>query len=268
MQTITARKIADALEQIAPLDSGVTGDQQGFIYGDAEKPVRGVACMWCAHSASLRRAMERGLDFVIVHEALFEQPQKSPWYDGPRSAEEITANRMRLEVLTRGQMVVYRIHSSWDALEVDGVPDCAARALKIPGLKEIARQKYFKVMRLPEPMTVAALAEHTKTQLCLPSVRTFGDPDKKISAFAFLVGGFGENQIHMPQAAAALGAEAILIGEMSEFVVMNALECQLPVIETLHSASEIPAIRRQAELLKARFPEIPVEYVPSGALNF
>jgi hypothetical protein len=42
----------------------------------------------------------------------------------------------------------------------------------------------------------------------------------------------------------------------------------LPVIESLHSISKIPAIRRQAEILSDRLPDIRVEYIPSGAAAF
>ncbi len=69
----------------------------------------------------------------------------------------------------------------------------------------------------------------------------------------------------MPQAARDLGAEALIIGEMSELIVIAALEMGLPVIETLHSVSESPAIRRQAVLLAERLPGVPVRFVPSGA---
>ena len=65
-----------------------------------------------------------------------------------------------------------------------------------------------------------------------------------------------------------MGAEAIIIGEMSEFIVIACLEMGLPVIETLHSVSEIPGIKRQAVLLAERLPDLPVKYVPSGARSF
>ncbi len=65
-----------------------------------------------------------------------------------------------------------------------------------------------------------------------------------------------------------MGAEAVIIGEMSEFIVISCLEMGLPVIESLHSISEIPAIRRQAEMLSERLPEVRVEYIPSGATAF
>ena len=72
----------------------------------------------------------------------------------------------------------------------------------------------------------------------------------------------------MPQAAIELGAEAIIIGEMNEFIVIGALELGVPVIETLHSMSEIPAIRRQAQILAQHLPGLRVLYVPSGAMAY
>jgi hypothetical protein len=55
---------------------------------------------------------------------------------------------------------------------------------------------------------------------------------------------------------------------MSEFIVIACLEMGMPVIESLHSVSEIPAIKRQATLLAAQFPDLPVHYIPSGAMAF
>jgi putative NIF3 family GTP cyclohydrolase 1 type 2 len=65
-----------------------------------------------------------------------------------------------------------------------------------------------------------------------------------------------------------MGAEAIIIGEILEWVVIAALECGLEVIATVHSSSEIPAIRRQAEMLAENFPDLPVEYIHSGMMGF
>jgi putative NIF3 family GTP cyclohydrolase 1 type 2 len=72
----------------------------------------------------------------------------------------------------------------------------------------------------------------------------------------------------MPQVAMELGAEALIIGEMSEFILMACLEMGLPVIETLHSVSEIPGIKNQTKVLAQRLPKLPVQYVTSGAMSF
>jgi hypothetical protein len=55
---------------------------------------------------------------------------------------------------------------------------------------------------------------------------------------------------------------------MSEFIVVAALEMGMPVIETLHSISEMPAIRRQAQMMADRLPGLDVFFVESGIGGF
>lgn len=262
-----ASDIAKAFEQIAPLASGLPGDQLGFVHGDPETPVRGLACLWNIHAQSLGACVALEANMLICHEGIWLPEQTSGWYQGP-AKEDIHANQVRRQLLDEHRLVVYRSHSNWDALANDGVPDQALQALGIEGLQTVARQKFFSVQQLPREMTVEALGERVRGGLHFPACRIFGNRDKRIRNFAFLIGGFGENQWHMPQAARDLGAEALIIGEMSEFILIACLEMGLPVIESLHSASEIPAIKRQAALMAARFPDLPVHYVPSGALSF
>jgi putative NIF3 family GTP cyclohydrolase 1 type 2 len=263
----TAHDVARIFEEIAPLSSGLPGDQLGFQFGEPNRVIAGVACLWAAHTTSIRAAIELGLDMLICHEALWSRPDDSPWYAVPREGE-IVVNELRRKLLVRHGMVVYRAHSNWDALPVDGVPDQAVVALGIPGLRTVARERFFSVQELPHPLRASELRDRAARGLGYEGCRLFGDGDQAIRRFAFLIGGFGENQLHMPQVARALGAEALIIGEMSEFIVMDALEMGLPVIETLHSVSESPAIRRQAEMLAERLPGLPVRFVPSGALAF
>jgi putative NIF3 family GTP cyclohydrolase 1 type 2 len=261
---MTARQVAQIFETIAPIATGIPGDELGFIHGNSDQEVRGIACMWIASAHSITAAAAAGLNMIICHEGLWGYPQESPWYDGPR-AEDIYSNRARMELLSQHGMVVYRSHSNWDALSGDGVPDQAVAALGIEGLREVGRQRFFSVQELAEPRPVGWLYEQAQRGLGFTTSRLFGDPAHKIRRFAFLIGGFGENQFYMPQAARDLGAEAIIIGEMSEFVVIACLEMGLPVIETLHSVSESPAIRRQAQLLVTRLPDLPVRFIASGA---
>jgi putative NIF3 family GTP cyclohydrolase 1 type 2 len=263
----TARDVAHVFEEIAPLSSGLPGDQLGFLFGEPDQEVSGVACLWAAHTTSIRAAVEQELNMLICHEALWSDPDDSPWYAVP-PVGEIVVNELRRKLLERHGVVVYRAHSNWDALPADGVPDQAVAALGIARLREVARERFFSVQELPEPMSVRELREQAGQGLGFDACRVFGDENQVIHRFAFLIGGFGENQLHMPQVARALGAEALIIGEMSEFIVIDALEMGLPVIETLHSVSESPAIRRQAAMLAERVPGLPVRFVPSGALAF
>jgi putative NIF3 family GTP cyclohydrolase 1 type 2 len=263
----TAEDIATVFEKIAPLDSGVPGDQLGFIYGNPDTEVKGIACLWNVHSESIRLCAEHDLNTIICHEGIWHPSQTSPWYEGP-TEDHIYPNLKRRELLEKHDMVVYRSHSNWDALAQDGVHDQVVSSLGIEGLTVVSKQKFFAVVELPAPLTVHELKQRAEKGLGFTGCRLFGDGDKSIRRFSFLIGGFGENQFNMPQAAMEMGAEAVIIGEMSEFIVIACLEMGLPVIESLHSISEIPAIRRQAELLSERLPDIRVEYIPSGATAY
>lgn len=155
-----------------------------------------------------------------------------------------------------------------DALPVYGVPDSAVAALGFGQIEAVARETFFSVQELPEAVSVEELKRRVEQCLEFSHCRIFGAKEKSICRFAFLIGGFGENQRHMPQVAMELGAEVVITGEINEMLVLSALEIGLPVIESLHSISEIPGIKNQAALLAKELPDLRVEYVPSGAMSF
>jgi len=41
-----AKDIAKVFEEIAPVETGISGDELGFVYGDPETQVTGLACLW------------------------------------------------------------------------------------------------------------------------------------------------------------------------------------------------------------------------------
>jgi putative NIF3 family GTP cyclohydrolase 1 type 2 len=261
---MTAREFTTIFEGIAPLDSGVPGDELGFVLGDPDIEVTGVGCMWCLQTESIEQCVERGFNLIISHERSWLPAQDSPWYRCP-DGTALFSQMTRSELLSKHHITVYRSHSNWDALPVHGIADSAITCLDIPNLKVLSRQKFFSVLELEEPWSVTQLVDTVEKSFGFSGCRVFGKSEKMIRRFSILVGGFGENQSHMPQVAMELGAEAIIIGEMSEFIVVACLEMGLPVIETLHSVSEIPGIKSQANLLAERIPSVRIEYIPSGA---
>jgi putative NIF3 family GTP cyclohydrolase 1 type 2 len=45
----TGKDIAKVFEEIAPIESGISGDELGFVYGDPDTQVTGLACLWNIH---------------------------------------------------------------------------------------------------------------------------------------------------------------------------------------------------------------------------
>ena len=50
-----AKEIAEIFEVMAPKNSGIPGDELGFVYGDPNAEVKGLACMWNIHTNSLKK---------------------------------------------------------------------------------------------------------------------------------------------------------------------------------------------------------------------
>ena len=136
---MNAREIAAIFETIAPLDSGVPGDELGFVWGSPETEIKGVGCAWCLHTESIRCCVQRGLNMIVCHEGLWLPTQDSPWYEGP-DEPGILPNRMRRELLEKHGLVVYRSHSNWDGLPRDGIADSAADCLGLKGLRKVSRK--------------------------------------------------------------------------------------------------------------------------------
>jgi putative NIF3 family GTP cyclohydrolase 1 type 2 len=262
----SAQQVADALESIAPQSSGVAGDQLGFIFGDARADVTGVACVWSVDTQSISRAVKKNSNLMITHEHPWIPNQKSEWLVTDDGEPEV--NRLRRQMLQDHGMTVYRCHSNWDALPKDGVPDQAVAALGIPNLKLIYSEKFFRVHELPNPINVREFKDSIEKSLGYGDCKIYGNSAKTIRKFIFYIGGFGVNQFKLGEIAKKHGADVVILGEKKELVMLPTLDLGIPVIETLHSVSEIPAIRRQAEMLSERLKGLNVEYIPSGATAF
>jgi putative NIF3 family GTP cyclohydrolase 1 type 2 len=258
---LRARDVAAYVEELAPVDSGVPRDDNRFTFGDPDQPARGVGTTWMATTAALDEAAASGLNLLVVHEAWWFEEQHSPWYrELPAWSKPV--NQARLQRLVAHGICLYRCHSNWDARPGDGVADQIGPALGLE--QEVARGRFTRVFEI-EPTTLAGLATRVKERLELPAVRVFGDLDQPVRRVAPLIGGFGGNQSSIPEEVYRLGAEAVVTGELTEYINLHAQELGMGVVETLHSATENPAMRRLAALLRARFPQVPVRYIESGA---
>src|SRR5687768_3668367 len=92
----TAASVAREFEAICPRGSGIQGDEEGFVFGDPETLVSGVACVWSVDAASLKKCMDRGLNMIVSHESIWLPVWESKWYSAP-GAERIEPHRIRRE---------------------------------------------------------------------------------------------------------------------------------------------------------------------------
>jgi putative NIF3 family GTP cyclohydrolase 1 type 2 len=98
----------------------------GFLAGDPESAVTGIAVVWMGTRTALTEAAASQCSLCIVHE---------PLYHGGRHEEEIMLRfagmREKQNAIERMGLTVYRCHDLWDQMPRIGVPDSWARALDL-----------------------------------------------------------------------------------------------------------------------------------------
>jgi putative NIF3 family GTP cyclohydrolase 1 type 2 len=259
-----ALDIATYIEALAPQDTCIPGDEFGLVFGDPNVNITGVCVAWWATAPVIEAAASAGANVLLVHEQLFVGEQRSSWYEeAPMWAKPV--NQRRMQALLDGGFTVFRYHSNWDAYPVHGVSDSFGRALGLTD--EIARGAYTRTYQV-EPVSLGDLTRSVREAMGIGAVRLFGDPKRTIEKVGTMIGGFGGNQFNMPEELLEQNADVVVMADMNEYTALNALEIGLAVIETLHSASEEPAMQEMARLVAERFSELDVRYLPSGVHTY
>lgn len=263
---LKAKDVAAFLESLAPLESGVPGDDLGFSFGDPETQVSAVAVCWAPTRAVIAKAAAGGANLLVAHEPLFHRRAWSGdgevgarWFDEAPDADKLV-NRRRAALLARHRIAVYRAHSNWDTAPGIGVGDALAAALGLGA--PLRRRRFTAVYRVP-PLTVGALACRVRRRLATGPIRCTGSPGRLVSHVGLFYGGLGQ-MFNVPEEMVALGAEAAVAGECLAYTLHHAAEIGLAVIEAGHCASENPGMRAMAGRLGEAFATTPVFFLDSG----
>jgi putative NIF3 family GTP cyclohydrolase 1 type 2 len=247
---MTAREVIRWLDAQQP----ETGSEEGFKFGDPETAVTGVLVCWMADVEALTEAAARGCNLVICHETLF-YPQSAP-IDGERCW---ATNRLRMEAMHEGRLVVYRAHGKLDRLCIF---DDFAAAL---GLSEVlAGEGYTRIFSIA-PAPVSALVARAKQATGQARVRLAGDPERVVTRVGLPWGGLGLFvNIGFMQRLAENGAEVGICGETDEYAMRFAIDAGLTLIETSHAACESIGLRHFAAMLAEAHPGLRVVHHDTG----
>jgi putative NIF3 family GTP cyclohydrolase 1 type 2 len=256
---MTAKEVEAVVDSLCPLCAAIPGDETGLIFGDPATEVTGIATTWTPSLDVLRRAAEKGLNFVLTHEIPFFPPVDTPWYDN-RPLEQRVPNVRRQEFLEAHGMVICRCHSCWDPVRREGIADQAARQLGFEA--EIWVGRYQRVYEI-EPTSLEELALHARRAFSVPSVRVVGRLDQIISKVGVAYGGFGQSWNCLEELFEH-DADCAILGEMIDYTARFAVDYGRALIETAHFATENPGMANFARLLAERIPGLPVEFLDCG----
>lgn len=234
----------------------------GFEVGTPEDRVEGILVTWLATPDALRYAVDNDFNLVVCHEELYwSEREDPPEYRSPGPYKkpqdwENHPNHVLEEIIRNGKLTVLRIHYGLDRLFI--YDDFA----KTMGMGQVvAGNVYEKVYQLPRKMKLGELIEQIKAKTGLNSIRYVGDENQIIEKVGNGWGGVGlsGNQYYTRRAIQD-GAQAIICGEIDEFAMFFAEQCNTALVETSHVLSENRGLEHFAQYLGEVFAPVPCEF--------
>ncbi len=239
-----------------------------IIVGEPETVVRGVAVVWMPTWAALRTAAAEGCNVVIAHEPTFFSHHDLGGFEAALSAgaHEIygrprDAKRQWIE---ENGMVVIRCHDVLDAMP-GGVVDCLVSGLGFSASDVVTRWQRYRVVRLAEPTAARTVAQQLAkafAALGQPGVGFYGDETRVVATL-----GLGTGYGCEPWRFVELGADmGLTIGDRLKTWTEGewADDSGYPLAVIDHGTSEEWGVRRLAEIMSAKWSEVPVKLIPQG----
>ena len=233
--------------------------EEGFRFGDPDAEVTGILVCWMITLQAIERAITEGCNLILTHEDLF-YPYNFQRADTLEPHLHWAVNRHRISALARGGLTVFRAHGALDRICI--FDDFAA--LLDLGEPERSDGVYGKVYRVL-PTSMGEVAARVKQCLGLATVRTCGDPCRRVSLVGLPWGGMGLSlNIGYVNSLLEMGSDLLIAGETDEYAMRYVLDAGAVMIETGHALSEEPGLSHFAERLRQQFPGVKVVFVSCG----
>ena len=252
--SITVKNIEDLLNELAPVETAEGYDNVGALVGrrDAEvhKILVALDCTWDV----VKEAEQLGAELIVSHHPLFFHARKN-------LLEEDAEGRILCEMVRRNLSLI-AAHTNLDQTELSGSAACA----RLLGLKNLRKEtNYLFLGELEEPLTAKALEEKISAALRFP-VRCYGDGNQTVATLA-IAGGADDGDW---MAAQALGAQALLTGEVRHHNALAAAMSDFVLFDGGHYGTEAPLVPFLAEYLQKRLNDVQcnVRVFPSQCAPF
>ena len=227
-----------------------------FKSGGPETEVTGIATTAFVTLDVIRKASAAGLNMIIPHVDTF-------WND--RDDQAVVADdalyKAKLELLTKHNIVVFRIHDHMHAQRPDFTFVGSARAIGLDSKYEDPPGSHRFVV--PET-TLGALAADVKRRSGSSALRVVGDPKARVSRIRLGVG-YASPPINAPD------IDVLISGEQQESdgtfdsqpYALDAVTLGIAkgIILLGHTMSEEAGMLEMAQWIKGFVPEIPVQLV-------
>lgn len=213
------------IDEVAPESTCEAFDNVGLLIGRREANVHKILVALDATMRVVEEASAKGCDLIVTHHPLLFHARK-------RLIEEDAEARVICAMIRHGISLI-SAHTNLDQTELSGSA-CAARQL---GLRDIAMHGFMAIGRLESPMTAQALSDISNRALS-SETRVYGDLGKRISTVAVAGGAYDQGY---PEAM-ALGADALITGEVRHHNAVAAVMDGFILMDAGHFATEAPLV--------------------------
>ena len=167
------------------------------------------------------------------------------------------------ELLSKGNICVYRCHDVWDSIPEYGVSDVWAKKLGFDFRNRVINS-YYQCADIPK-QTVSQLAKHVANVLKddgEEGVYVFGDVNKEVSHLAMGTGA-ATNIFEMLE----FNPDVVIVaddGITNYKDAQYAIDNDLPMIVVNHAGCEIGGLKNMVNYFNDKLPDFNVEYLDEG----
>lgn len=254
----TVKIIEEIIQELAPVETAESYDNVGALVGKRSAEVNSVLVALDCTMDVVREARELGAELIVTHHPLMFHPRKN-------LLEEDAEGKILCE-LVRGNLSLIAAHTNLDQTEYSGSASCA----KLLQLQNVRKEtEYLFLGELPSPVAAKTLESRITKALAFP-VRRYGNENALITTLA-IAGGADDGDWC---AAQALGAQALLTGEVRHHNALAASMSDFVLFDGGHWGTEAPLVRFLAEYLQKRLNDVqynvrvyPSQNAPFGSVE-
>ena len=242
----TVNEIYNYIDEFAPFDTALPGDNVGLLVGgNDEKVTRCGVCLDITPDI-ICEAIDKKINLIICHHSFIYEPLKT-----------ILKGSVPYELAAAGINAI-AAHTNLDACD-GGVNDCLCEKLGLQSVKKFADADYpdFPQMgrygELPRVMSVPEFAAYSKEKLGSEFVR-FNDIKRTIKQIGVCCGG----GTAMLKDAINLRFDAFLTGDARHHEWISLNDGNIAMIECGHHITENVIVKPLAKKLAKQFPKTDV----------
>lgn len=254
----TVKQVIDIiLKEIPNAPFATTVDQ--LRTGSMEQEVTGIVTTMFPTLDVIEKSARAGANFIIAHETPFYNNQdETDWL------QQDDAYRYKIDLLKKNNIAIWRFHDYWHAHKPDGII--------MGNLIKLGWDTYYdpgkpRLLTLPKPMSLKAIAVLAKERLGISTVRAVGKLDQPCSTI-YLAFGYMDSKRQIA-AIQEYKPDLILSGETREWETVERVRDGIhmgqktSLLVLSHAVSEEAGMEYAAKWLQPMLPGVKVVHIAS-----